>query len=41
MAKGVAGDSVYLNGINYDHDVFMKELEQIAAHVGRAAGSGR
>ncbi len=41
VAKAVGGHSVYLNGVNYDHDVFMKELQQIAEHVGKAAGAGR
>ncbi|MFQ5880128.1 MAG: hypothetical protein ACE5IZ_08155 [Dehalococcoidia bacterium] len=41
VAKVVAGDSAYLNGISYDLDLFMKELQQIAAHVSKAAGAGR
>ena len=30
VASGVARDSVYLNGISYDHGQFMDELAQVA-----------
>lgn len=33
VASFVAKDSVYINGISYDRDKFMKELQQIANHV--------
>ena len=33
VASGVARDSVYLNGIAYDHETFMGELAQVAEHA--------
>ena len=33
VASGVARDSVYLNGISYDHGQFMDELAQGAEHA--------
>ena len=35
FAKFSTGWSTYLNGINYDHDRFMSELEQIGAYLGK------
>ena len=39
VAAGVGRDSIYLNGIALDLDQFMNELQQIAAHLGKASGS--
>ena len=39
VAAGVGRDSLYLNGIAYDHGQFMSELQQIAEHLGKASGS--
>ncbi|SVB48305.1 uncharacterized protein METZ01_LOCUS201159, partial [marine metagenome] len=33
LASGVAGDSVYLSDIAYDHVTFMGELAQVAEHT--------
>ena len=33
VASGVARDSVYLNGVAYDHGTFMNELAQVAEHA--------
>tara|TARA_B100001013_G_scaffold299073_1_gene200119 strand:+ start:67 stop:252 length:186 start_codon:yes stop_codon:yes gene_type:complete len=33
VASGVARDSVYLNGVGYDHSTFMDELAQVAEHA--------
>ena len=33
VASGIAKDSLYLNGISYDHETFMGELAQVAEHA--------
>lgn len=38
VASGVGRDSLYLAGINYDHGQFMRELQQIAEHLGKGSG---
>ena len=37
IASSVGRESLYLNGIDYDHGRFMRELQQIADHVSKAA----